>query len=339
MAEKPVKTIADIAELAGVSKSTVSRALSNSPLISEETRNRIQTIARDHNFQINQPARSLSLKQTNTIAFITHGYYEKIGVEDLFLLEMLGAITTALAKMNYDLLMVNVDPYDTEWISDYLNTGKVDGFILMTSTRKQYHIRSLIEMKAPFIAWGIPAPGANYCTVTGDNFSGGRLAAEHLLQLGKQKIAFLGGPVEEQEVKLRFQGFESALKAAGQKADPKLVGHGDYSSEAGAKMVVKLLDQNPGLDAVFANSDLIAIGAVNAIRERGLRVPEDISVIGYDDISLAQYCNPPLTTIRQNITESGRRLVQNLIQYLETGIVTNVAVPVELVVRASTSPS
>ena len=152
MADKPVRTIADIAELASVSKSTVSRALSNSPLISEETRNRIQAIARVHNFQINQPARSLSMKQTNTIAFVTHGYYGNLCVEDLFLLEMMGAITGALAARNYDLLMVNVDPYETDWVNDYLNTGKVDGFVLMTSTQKQQHVKKLVEMQAPFIA-------------------------------------------------------------------------------------------------------------------------------------------------------------------------------------------
>ena len=98
----------------------------------------------------------------------------------------------------------------------------------------------------------------------------------------------------------------------------------------------KLLDKDPEIDAVFANSDMIAIGAMDAIRDRGLRVPEDISVVGYDDISLAKHCHPPLTTVRQNIGESGRLLVQNLVQYLETGVVTNVVVPVELVVRQST---
>lgn len=339
MMNKPVRTIADIARLAGVSKSTVSRALAGSPLISEETRQRVQVIAREHNFQINQPARSLSLKQTNTIAFVTHGYYEQICVEDLFFLEMLGAISIALAKAHYDLLMVNVDPYDTEWISDYLHTGKVDGFILMTSTRKMQHVQGLVAMQAPFIVWGVPAPGATYCTVSGDNVTGGRLAAEYLLNLGKQKIAFLGGPAEEQEVKLRCQGFESVLKSAGKECDPKLLVHGDYSSEGGAKMMAKLLDQSIEVDAVFANSDLIALGAINVIRERGLRVPEDISVVGYDDISLAPYFSPSLTTIRQNIPESGRLLVQNLIQFLETGIVTNVMVPVSLVVRDSTKGS
>jgi DNA-binding LacI/PurR family transcriptional regulator len=118
---------------------------------------------------------------------------------------------------------------------------------------------------------------------------------------------------------------------------PERVVYGDFSSAVGSAMMHKLLDKVPEVDAVFANSDLIALGAVNAIRERGLRVPEDISVIGYDDISLAQYCSPPLTTIRQNIAESGRLLVQNLVQYLETGIVTNVSVPVDLIVRGSTA--
>jgi DNA-binding LacI/PurR family transcriptional regulator len=336
---KPVRTIADIAKLAGVSKSTVSRALRDSNLISEATRERVQAIAREHNFRIHQPARSLSLKQTNTIAFVTHGQHKNICVEDLFLLEMMGAITVALAEVQYDLLVVNVDPYDTEWISEYLDTGKVDGFILMTSTYKQNHIRELMELQAPFIAWGVPEPGANYCSVTGDNLNGGRLAGEYLLSIGKRKIGFIGGPSVEQEVKLRYQGFESALEVAGITVDPKHVAYGHFSSESGAKLAHKLLDQDPELDSIFANSDLIAMGAVNAIRERGQRVPEDLSVVGYDDISLASYCSPPLTTVRQNIPESGRLLVQNLIQYLQNGVVTNGVVPVELIVRGSTHPS
>lgn len=336
MAKNKVRTIADIAELAGVSKSTVSRALSDSPLISEETRERIQAIAREHNFQINQPARSLSLKQANAIAFVTHGYHKNIGVEDLFLLEMLGAITTALAHKSYDLLMLHVNPYGTDWIDDYLNTGKVDGFVLMTSTRKQYHIQKLVEMQAPFIAWGAPLPGTNFCTVTGDNFSGGRLATEHLLTVGRQNIAFLGGPAAEQEVKLRYQGYESALQAAGMQPEQNRVVHGEFSRPAAYEMMVKLLDQDSTVDGVVTNSDFMAIGAMDAIRDRGLQVPDDIAVVGYDDISLAEFSNPPLTTVRQNIPEAGRVLVENLIQFIKTGIVTNVSIPVTLVVRKST---
>ena len=339
MTDKRVRTIADIAEIAGVSKSTVSRALSNSSLISEKTRNRIQAIAREHNFQINQPARSLSMQQTNTIAFITHGYYKNICVEDLFLLEMLGAITDALTLVNYDLLMVNVDPHETDWIDDYIRTGKVDGFILMTSTKKRSHIKKLVEMNAPFIAWGAPILNANYCTVTGDNFSGGRLAAEYLLGIGKRKIAFLGGPAKEKEVQLRYQGFETALQSVGLPVESSRVVFGDFSSSSGSEMIHQLFENNVDFDAVFANSDFIAIGAMNAIRERGLQVPDDVSVVGYDNLSLAQYTYPPLTTIKQNIQESGRLLVQNLVQYLETGVVTNVSVPVEVIVRDSTKSS
>ncbi|MCA9952104.1 MAG: LacI family DNA-binding transcriptional regulator [Anaerolineales bacterium] len=338
MVNKPVRTIADIAELAGVSKSTVSRALSNSPLISEETRNRIQAIAREHNYQINQPARSLSMKRTNTIAFITHGYHSEFSVEDLFFMEMLGAIASTLAENNYDLLLVNVDPYKTDWINDYLNTGKVDGFILMTSTHKSQHVQKLIEVQAPFIAWGVPIASANYCTVTGDNLTGSRLATAHLLELGRRKIAFLGGPEKDRETQLRYEGFANTLIAAGLEPDQNCVVHGWFSRSCGIKGMNQLLDKEPNIDAVFCNSDFLAMGAIDVIRERGKRVPEDISVVGYDDISLAQYSNPPLTTIRQNINESGRLLVNNLIQYLETGIVTNVSVPVNLVVRESTMP-
>jgi DNA-binding LacI/PurR family transcriptional regulator len=336
MTNKPVRTIADIAKIAGVSKSTVSRALSNSSLISEETREKIQAIAREHNYQINQPARSLSMRQTNTIAFVTHGHYKEIGVEDLFLMEMLGAVSMALSKMNYDMLMVHVDPYETDWIHDYLNSGKVDAFILMTSTHKTHHINELVKSNAPFIAWGLPNPEVSFCTVNGDNQRGGQLAAEHLLALGKKKVAFIGGPSYDRETDLRFQGFKSVLSNAGVELHADQIVHGNFSRASGKEMMFKLLDQAPGTDAVFANSDLMAVGAMEAIHERGLQVPADISVIGYDDISLSQYTTPALTTIRQNISESGRLLVRNLITYLETGIVTNMVVPVDLVVRKST---
>jgi len=197
----------------------------------------------------------------------------------------------------------------------------------------------LVEMQAPFIAWGAPSPRANFCTITGDNFNGGRLATEHLLSLGKRKIAFIGGPAMEQEVELRYQGFESALQSVGLEPEQSRVLYGDFSRSSGSEMMHKLLDQDLEVDAVVTNSDFMAIGAMDAIRERGLHVPDDLSVVGYDDISLAEFSNPPLTTVRQNIPELGRLLVENLIQYIQTGVVNNVSVPVDLVVRKSTKAS
>ncbi len=335
MSKKPVKTIADIARLAGVSKSTVSRALNDSPLIGIETKERIRKIARQHDFQINVAARQLSMKRSNTIAFVTHAYHKEFSVADLFGLEIMGGISLGLHANSYDMLVVHVDPRETAWAHEYLDTGRVDGFILMTATRKQSHIKYLLEMGAPFIVWGIPAANQSYPSVTGDNFSGGKLATEHLIRTGRKRIAFLGGPAEELEVQLRYGGYETALRESGRRADPALIAYGDFSNTSGAVAMRQLLGQAPDLDAVFVNSDLMALEAMEVIREQGRRVPEDVAVVGYDDLSIAQHSNPPLTTIRQNIPLAGKLLAQNLIQYLQAGVVTNVSIPVELIVRKS----
>jgi DNA-binding LacI/PurR family transcriptional regulator len=335
MSKRTVQTIEDIARLAKVSKSTVSRALNDSPLIKEETKDRIRSIAREHNFRINIPAQRLSLRQSRTIAYVTHAYKECFSVEDLFGLEIMGGISSGLYASGYDLLVVHVEPRKVEWAHQYLDSGRVDGFILMTSSRKHSHIKTLVKMGAPFIVWGVPIPDYNYCSVTGDNFTGGKLATQHLLRSGRKRIAFLGGPEGELEIRLRFRGYETALIEAGRSPDPALLAYGDFSSASGTVAMQRLMEQAPDLDAVFVNSDLMAIAAINVIHERGSRVPDDIAVVGYDDLSIAAYNNLPLTTIRQNIPLAGRLLAQNLIQYLETGVVTNVTIPVELVVRKS----
>lgn len=336
MSKKAVQTIEDIARLANVSKSTVSRALNDSPLIKQETKERIQAIAREHDFRINAPARNLSRRESRTIAFVTHAYHlDAFSMEDLFGLEIMGGIARGLHAMGYELLVIHVNPRETTWAKQYLDSGRVDGFILMTGMRKQSHIKALVEMGAPFIVWGIPVPKFNYCSVTGDNLTGGRLAAEHLIRTGRQKIAFLGGPPDEMEVQQRFQGYEAALQAAGRSADPQRLAYGDYSHGSGGVAMQRLLEQAPDLDAVFVNSDLMAIGAINTIQNSGKHVPDDIAVVGYDDLSIANYNNLPLTTVRQNIPLAGKLLAQNLIQYIQSGVVTNVTIPVELVVRKS----
>lgn len=332
---KSVRTIADIARLAGVSKSTVSRALNNSPLIGEETKAHIRKIARQHDFQINAPARQLSLKQSRTIAFVTHAYHKDFSVADLFGLEILGGISSGLAAYEYDLLVIHVNPQDTKWAHHYLDTGRVDGFILMTSSHKRYHVKTLLEMNAPFIVWGVPQPGQKYCSVTGDNFHGGRLATDYLIHTGWQRIGFIGGPDYELEVQHRLGGYKAALQEAGRDVDPSLIEYGDFSNTSGGEAMKRLLKSAPDLDAVFINSDLMTIAAMDEIRSQGRRVPEDIAVIGYDDLSIAEHSNPPLTTIRQNIPLAGKLLAQNLVQYLQTGTVTNVSIPVELIVRKS----
>jgi DNA-binding LacI/PurR family transcriptional regulator len=335
MSSKPVRTIADIARLAGVSPATVSRALNDSPLIPESTKARIRSLAREHNFRPNLPARRLRKQQSRTIAFVTHAYHKDFSMADLFGLEIMGGISSGLASREYDLLVIHVDPHDTKWAQQYFETGRVDGFILMTSTRKPTHVKALLEVGAPFIVWGVPPAKQKYCSVSGDNLSGGRLATEHLIGLGRKNIGFIGGPSYEVEVQYRQAGYESALKEAGREIEPALIEYGDFSDTSGAEAMERLLDKVPHTDAVFVNSDLMAIAAMDKIRAMGRSVPQNIAVVGYDDLSIAAHSNPPLTTIRQNIPLAGRLLAQNLIDYLQTGMVTHVSIPVELIVRKS----
>ena len=335
MDRKTVRTIEDVARLAGVSKSTVSRALNDSPLIGEDTKERIRAIAKQHNFEISIPARRLSTRQSRTIAYVTHAYHHEFSMTDLFGLEMLGAIAGALASKHYDLLMAHVNPYDTSWVGQFLNTGRADGFILMTSTRKPHHIKTLVESRAPFIVWGLPVPNLSYCSVMGDNYNGGLLATRHLAGSGKKRIAFLGGPAEEVEVQRRYDGYAAALSEAGLSVDQALVAYADFTPPSGAAAMRQLLSQAPDLDAVFVNSDVMAVAVLDVLRVAGRRVPEEVALVGYDDLSIASISQPALTTIRQNIPLAGRLLAENLIQYLQTGVVTNVTIPVELVVRQS----
>jgi DNA-binding LacI/PurR family transcriptional regulator len=334
--KKAVQTLEDIARLADVSKSTVSRALNNSPLLNAETKERIQAIAREHHFRINAPARNLRLRQSHTIAFVALDYPSEFSVaEDLFGMGMLGGIGNGLHTLGYDLLIIHINPRDTAWVKDYLDSGRVDGFILMTSNVKQSLIKALVEMGAPFIGWGTPVPNLNYCSVSGDNTTGGMLAAQHLIRIGRQRIAFLGGPGDSLTVQYRFKGYEAAMQAAGHSVDPHLVAYSDYSYASGMAAMQRLMEGSPDLDAVFVTSDLMAIGAIHVVQDSGKRVPEDIAVVGYDDLPIAVYNNLPLTTIRQNIPLAGKLLAKNLIQYIHTGVVNIVTLPVELMIRKS----
>lgn len=337
MARPRAHTIADIARLAGVSKSTVSRALNDSALIASETRKRIQALAREHQFEMNAPARRLSLKQSNAIGLVSYEYHTSSAVPDAFMLELISGVSGALREHDFDLLIINIGPGDTDWVHRYLDTGRVAGFILLSALCTAGHLTTLAEAKAPFVVWGLPPGGHDGSSVVGDSANGGRLATEHLLQRGRERIAFLGGPEGDPEVQARFRGYAAALSAAGKAVDLTLVAHAKWSHAdvSGSGAMRHLLETAPELDGVFANSDLLALAAIETIREQGRRVPEDVGVVGYDDVAIARYSNPPLTTIRQNGPVAGRLLAETLIQQLRTGAVTSVTLPAEIVARQS----
>jgi len=330
-----VHSIADLARLAGVSKSTVSRALSDSPLISEETKARIHALAREHGFEIDVRARRLSLQRSGAVALVAYGYKTDSVVPDAFMLGIMTGVSAGLIRNDYDLLVIHVAPGDDTWPRRYLGAGRADGFIMLQAWCSLRQLKALVAARAPFVLWGVPSPDNAYCSVSGDSLTGGRLATEHLASRGRRRIAFIGGPAREPEVQDRLRGYELALAAAGLDVDPELIAYGDYSEASGHEAMAELLDRAPDLDAVFAGSDVMAIAAIETLRARGREIPADVSVVGYDDIPLAQHVDPPLTTVRQDAVLAGRLLADSLVQHLRTGAVTNVSIPAELVVRES----
>jgi DNA-binding LacI/PurR family transcriptional regulator len=344
MAVEPVKTIADIARIAGVSKATVSRALNESSLVSAETRERVRAIAAQYGFEMNATARSLSRRQTNVVALATYPYVSfgsndsflpSDKLPDTFVLEVMSGLTAGLHASGYDLLVIQIDSNDTGWISRYLDSGRVDGFVLMAASCTLKQLEALETRGAPFVVWGLDSTSHAYSTVSGDSYAGGRLATQHLLDHGRRRIAFIGGPDTEQESQDRYRGYATALRTANVGVDAALVTYGWYSSESATARMRGLLDQHSDIDAVFACSDVMAIAAIEELRAAGRTIPDDVAVVGYDDVALAAHTDPPLTTVRQPGPLAGRLLADSLIQQLRTGAVGHVSIPAELVVRES----
>jgi DNA-binding LacI/PurR family transcriptional regulator len=330
--------MADVARLAGVSKATVSRALNDSPLVNAATRERVREVASAHRFQINATARSLSRRHSNVVALATYAHGAAVAGEklpDAFVLELTSGLISALHEHGYDLLLIQIDNRDTSWVDRYLDSQRADGFILLGAGCTARHLRALERRGAAFVVWGLDSASRSFSSVTGDSFAGGRLATRHLLQGGRRQIAFIGGPDGEQEVRDRYRGYAAALTAAGIKVDGALVSYGSYSSESAATRTRELLERRRDLDAVFACSDVMAIAAIDVLRMAARRVPEDVAVVGYDDISLAAHTDPPLTTVRQSGPLAGRLLAEGLLAQLRTGAAGHVAMPAELVVRQS----
>lgn len=337
MSNAPVKTINDIAQLAGVSKSTVSRALSDSPLISEQTKTRIRAIAEANHFAVHQGARNLSMQRTNTIAVVIP-IDPTVGrlVTDPFNLDLFGSIANVMAEHNYDLLVAQVQKDNRQPIDHYLASRRVDGLILFACDVRPEELSRLVRQRAPFIMWGPPAPNGEYCSVGSDDEQGGYLATRHLLDQGRRQIAFIGGPFGSPESTLRYQGYERALQEADMTVDLTLLDVGDYTTQSGFEAMKAILSRRENIDAVFTSSDQMALGAVQAVQETGRRVPQNVAVVGYDGTPITAHANPPLTTVRQDIVSAGRLLVENLLAYMDDGQPTNVVLPVELVVRQST---
>jgi len=331
-------TSRDIARLAEVSQATVSRALRNSPLVTPDTRARIQSIAQQLSYRADRSAAGLRTRRSQTLALLLFEEAPDVAQINPFFLSMLGHITRATALRGLDLL-VSFQQLSDDWHTDYELSNRADGIILlgygdyMTSMPK---LQRLADEGASFVIWGPMVHGMPGRYVCSDNTAGARDATRHLLRLGRKRIAFVGSASDHwPEFRLRYLGCEAAQREAGIEADPRLLVEAQSSEDAGRAATLQLLASGAAFDAVFACSDLIAIGVIGALRERGISVPGDVAVVGFDDIASAAHFNPPLTTVQQDTQRAAEALVDNLMHLVAGEAVESVLIQPKLIVRAS----
>lgn len=330
----------DIAYHAGVSQSTVSRALRDSKLVSDDTRHKIQAIAKELNYKVDKNASNLRRQHSVTLALLL---FEDPTSDDSqinpFFMSMLGSITRACVRQGYDLL-ISFQQSSHDWHADYQDSHKADGLILLgygdylVSCSK---LQKLVEQGTHFVRWGPVLPGQPDISIGCDNVQGGRVMTEHLLALGRRRIAFVGDVSAHcPEFSDRYLGHCRALQAAGIEVDAELqIDAADSIESMGFDAMRAMLARQAPFDAVFAASDLLAIGAMRALAEAGMRVPEQVSVAGFDDIPMASFANPPLTTVIQDTRRAGEMLVDSVLGQIRGEPAISVMLPAQLVIRRS----
>lgn len=328
-----VKSLAALARIANVSESTISRALSGHSSVNAQTRERIRELAAAYGYKPNQLARNLRLRRTNAIGLVLPlGHETGQQLSDNFFLTLMGHLADGLTERGYDLLLSRVVPRDDQWLDSLVDSGRVDGVILIGQSDQRHVIDRTARRYAPLVVWGAQLPDQAHLTIGTDNRKGGALAAEHLLGLGRRMPMFLGNPVLP-EFAQRLKGFRQTCAAVG--VAVRTLSLHLMPNEA-HDAIAHALDTGPMPDAIFAVSDIVAMSALRALSEKGLRVPEDVAVIGYDDITLAAYTSPSLSTIRQDTRLGARLLIDALFRRIAGQAVESHILQPQLIVRRST---
>jgi DNA-binding LacI/PurR family transcriptional regulator len=329
--------MADIARLAGVSISTVSRAMAGSRLVNEATRERVAELARSLNYTINVGAQNLRLKQNRTVAVVVpFDPQTRQHLSDAFFLSLIGSLADALTDRGHEMLLSRVDAERLDRAALSFEAGRAAGLVLVGQWHHHDQLNAMAVRGVPFVVWGAQLPAQVYSTVGSDNLHGGMLATTHLLAQGARRIAFFGD-AGLPEVGLRHQGWLQALREAGVTPDPKLMRPAPFVTDAIEREVEKLYAEGVAFDAIFAASDLMAMTVISTLRRLGRRVPDDVLVAGYDDIELARHFHPSLTTVRQPIAAGGEALIDQLLAQMGGAKPQSRLLPTTLQVRESTS--
>ena len=332
-------TSADVAALAGVSRTTVSFVLNDRPgaNISATTRERVREAAAELGYHAHASARGLAGGKSHILGFVLRQSPEQVA-GDAALTETLRGLATAARTAGFRVMVEPLDPLDGSY-EDLLRAQHADGIVVSGPRVDDRGLATLARDGFPIILQG-SLPGISVPSVDIDNVRGARDAVDHLIGLGFRRIACItNAPLAYTAAQQRLQGYHEALSAAGIRHDDRLVAHAAFDAASGHRAMASLLAAGP-LDAVFVASDVVAFGAFAAIREAGLRVPDDISLVGFDDIALAAFFDPPLTTVRLPAFDLGLAAGTALLDRIAGRPVPDrTLLPTELIVRSSTAPS
>jgi LacI family transcriptional regulator len=335
MANKHV-TIQQVAESAGVSIQTVSRVLNNRPDVSPQTRQRVQQIISDLGYQPFAIARGLASQRTYTLGLIASDF------SDYWFSQVVTGAEIEAHEHSYFFMLGNTggDPLEEPKFLRLLKQRHVEGFLFVRASRPNdlEHLRNLQKSGIPIVTTGFYLPLAEFGVVEVDNVRGGRKATQYLIELGHSQVAMITGPSDWKSVSDRTQGYIQALGSAELTPNPDLIVHGEnWLHRSGYEAAKELLKKKQPFTALFAQNDRIASGAINALKEAGFRVPQDVSIVGYDDIPEAEFSDPPLTTIRQPMQEVGKAATRLLIKMIEdpTSTPQQILFDTELVIRSS----
>jgi LacI family transcriptional regulator len=307
-------SIYQVARQAGVSVATVSRVLNDKGPVRAETRDRVLAAVADLGYVPHSAARSLSTRRTTAIGVLLPDMHGE------FFSELVRGLDLAARAAGYHLLVSGShnDPAETAEVLQALH-GRVDGLVVMTPGLGGSWLRASLPRGLPVVLLNEEDGDPGHEALGIDNRLGARLAVEHLLGLGHRSIAFIRGPAGNSDAARRLEGYRDALRAHSIAPEPRLELHGDFSEERGAAAGTSIARLRPRPTAIFAANDATAIGCLTALRELGVRVPEDVSLVGFDDIPIARYLSPPLTTVRVPIAELGRRAMSRLLARVAGG--------------------
>lgn len=307
-------TIIDIANISGVSKSTVSRVISNSGYVSPAAREKVLTAIEKLQYKPNAVARAMVSRHTKNIGVIIYRQHHPIASHP-FYGKILDAILEKASELGYS-IFVMTDKEITSKSADFLLEKRVDGLILISRLNQEL-VDYFKSSQIPFVMVNGTSDDSDVIHLVNDDERGGELAAEHMLSLGLTRIAVFAGPQEHRSHFLRLKGFRKTYSQNGYEVDENLIYYADSSQfEEGHKAFQSIWERSHNLQAIFATNDMIALGAIKAIYEKGMQVPKDIAVVGFDDIDYAAMSNPSLTTVHSAKTRMGHEAVLMLDEWI-----------------------